>query len=577
LTESFDQHAVGSGGARIYQAGGDLRVGLEQRPVEPGLISIAPPIGRLGTRVYGRDDLVADVVEHLGGRVIALHGAGGYGKTTVALSVVREVRSSSVVWWVDATTATSLGDGLREVALNAGAKSEDVARAWSGQASAPDLLWRALTAFSGPWLLVIDGADDAQLLSAAGARVSDGTGWVRVPREGGALLVTTRDHSPDTWGPSVSLRPVAVLEPADGAALLEDIAPCAGTAVDALRLAERLGGLPLALKAVGRYLVVVREAPDLPGSQLARTFAEYLESPESWIPELAVTASHGVPDRELLNRTWELSLDLLTARGLTMARPLLRLLSRFAQEPVPHFLLDDRVLSRFPGFQNPTWAGLRATLKGLSDLQLLDTVQIVHPFLVQENGNPVHQQGAVLHPVVRDVMRSGTDESDEQSYRQVCIALLDSAAQQLDPDKPGSWWHWHALLVHCDALPEWTTGLDRASDGSEHPALVLARTSFRAAEFCLFSGLHTQAFEFYSHALSVRKRILGPYDPTTLEVHWGIARVWFAQHEYDAAHAEIEDLLDVGHRVPGVGDSIMVEAERLREYLRLLRENPSNG
>ncbi len=95
----------------------------------------------------------------------------------------------------------SLFGGLYEVASRAGASAEALRQAWTGRGSAPDLLWRYLNQFTRRWLLVLDNADDPRLLASAGRSVSDGTGWLRAPAsDRGAVLVTTRDANPHTWG-----------------------------------------------------------------------------------------------------------------------------------------------------------------------------------------------------------------------------------------------------------------------------------------------------------------------------------------------------------------------------------------
>ena len=44
---------------------------------------------------------------------------------------------------------------------------------------AADLLWRGLSERSQEWLLVIDNADDPQILAGPGGRIADGTGGLR--------------------------------------------------------------------------------------------------------------------------------------------------------------------------------------------------------------------------------------------------------------------------------------------------------------------------------------------------------------------------------------------------------------
>jgi hypothetical protein len=67
-----------------------------------------------------------------------LHGAGGFGKTAIALSLAHRVLRSAHVWWMDATDRTSLANDLREVALRAGTPPRLVRQAWRGTTSAPE-------------------------------------------------------------------------------------------------------------------------------------------------------------------------------------------------------------------------------------------------------------------------------------------------------------------------------------------------------------------------------------------------------------------------------------------------------
>ncbi|WP_433273841.1 hypothetical protein ACQPZF_20130 [Actinosynnema sp. CS-041913] len=217
---------------------------------QPGLVSIKPPIGRLADELYGRDAVLADLVTsatRADGALIVLHGAGGYGKTAIALGVTRRLWQRDPdfrVWWVDASARPGLVAGLREVALDAGADLEDVLRAWSGGRSAPDLLNRTLEAAPGPWLLIIDNADDVRLLEAQGP-FGDGTGRIRsLDRSRGTVLVTTREKSREAWGPAAERHEIRPLNPVASAALLTADSPDAGSSAQARDLAARLGHMP---------------------------------------------------------------------------------------------------------------------------------------------------------------------------------------------------------------------------------------------------------------------------------------------------------------------------------------------
>lgn len=282
----------------VNQAGRDLYVGVPPAG-GPGLATLVVPEEVTHT-IRGRADLLARL-SSAAGRVCVLHGNGGHGKTTVAVQFARQ--ASTEVWWVDASSATSLAEGLREVALRAGADERAVKDAWAGAGSAPEVLWAALDARPDPWLLVLDNADDPTVLSPDG-RVAAGRGWLRTPKPAGTVLVTSRDGRRSEWGDRALLLPVDVLDVADAAAVLLELAPHAGDEADARDLAERLGRLPPALRLAGHYLRSTGDAVRLPGAVQPRTFAEY---------DLALADHPDAADREALSRTWELSLDLLAS------------------------------------------------------------------------------------------------------------------------------------------------------------------------------------------------------------------------------------------------------------------------
>ncbi|HEX8866032.1 MAG TPA: ATP-binding protein, partial [Lentzea sp.] len=165
LPPGATSNKIEAGTARtVFQAGrigGDFVFnGVPGVEAQPGLVSIAPPFDRLTGKLHGRENVVAHLLgtaRRSGGAVVVLHGRGGCGKTSVALETARRLgRGEPVVrtWWVDAGSAAGLEAGLREVAFDAGACPSDIARAWSGESSAVELLGRVLGAARWPWLLI---------------------------------------------------------------------------------------------------------------------------------------------------------------------------------------------------------------------------------------------------------------------------------------------------------------------------------------------------------------------------------------------------------------------------------------
>ncbi|WP_433465789.1 hypothetical protein [Spirillospora sp. CA-128828] len=174
--------------------------------------------------------------------------------STVALCAAAEARRRGrPVWLVNASDAESLRGGVLEILHQIDAP-EAVARAVrEGTATAPDRVWEVLSGRRG--LLVLDNADDPGVPAAGDASApADGTGWIR-PGGGLMVLVTTRHTDASTWGAWVRMRALGTLDDASAAAVLRR----AASQVDdpggeALALARRLGGPPLALHLAGAYL-----------------------------------------------------------------------------------------------------------------------------------------------------------------------------------------------------------------------------------------------------------------------------------------------------------------------------------
>jgi hypothetical protein len=338
----------------------------------------------------GRDELISRLRAVLtggsadGNRVHVLAGPFGAGKTRIAQEIAHRARKQNIeVWWIPSAGELTFKCAMCAVARSLDAPPDRLAID-GGNA---DFIYRQLARRHGfkkhRWLLVIDGADDLDVLGTAGEMV-DGTGWIREPDPSGMVIVTTMDASPARWnGRIVDHHVVGRLDAESAARVLRRAAGDPGgefgAARDAQRLAERLGRLPLALRLVGKYFAQLRRAADAgvdPGS-LPRSYSRYLSELDVRAAPTRVGSMSALEeaDRRNLGIAWDVSLSLLERQGFAAARPLLGLLGEIgADNEVRDSLIQPQLFEENGrAFQPLADAAVRdSTLARLVDFGLLE-------------------------------------------------------------------------------------------------------------------------------------------------------------------------------------------------------------
>jgi tetratricopeptide (TPR) repeat protein len=381
-------------------------------------------------------------------------------------------------------------------------------------------------------LLVIDSADEPGLLARPGGELVDGDGWLRPVPVPGLVLVTSRDARWPGW---CRRHQLGLLDAGTSAQVLLDHAPHAGTRDQARSLATGLGGLPLALRLAGSYLAATTGALIAdPGA--AVSFAGYLAAwrAAGGLPRAREPGGGTGRDRERLGRTWELSLDLLAARGLPQARVLLRLLSVLADAPIPYrLLLDPRVVAASALLPGQDAAGLSRLLRGLSDVGLAE---------LDPTGVPL----ARIHPLVRQASRPAGDAAD---YHRLAVDLLCQAAgDNAGTPEVETWPTWRLLAPHAFAVAR-----EVASVKQPVPDLVA-----RAGAVALVAGRVLDPIGAFALAQSElqavydgTRRVLGEENPATLAERHELAVILRARGRYAQAQAELQAVYEIRRRVLG--------------------------
>jgi hypothetical protein len=471
-------------GALLYQprsAAPGMPVRVAQRPVF----------------LAGRECLLAEMDALLvgggpGPRLVALCGLGGAGKTSVAVEYAhRHLGEVGVCWQFAAEDPAVLEAEFAVLAAHLGAR--DLVDARDPVASVHGVLART----EAGWLLVFDNVTDRASVERF------------VPPAGnGRVLFTTQSQH---W-PSGQALDVPVLDNDVAAAFLVNRTGDPDL-VAARELADRLGGLPLALEQAAAYMQAV-------GINLSG----YL-----WLfrDRQADLLARGEAVGHAADVATTLSLALARlARQAPVATSLLHLLACLAPDPVPlGLLLAD--LGACP--TSPEADGIEPLLG--DPVAIGDAVAALRRYsLLSSAGEGLVQ----IHRLVQSVTRSRLAGAVAQWQR--AAADLVEAAVPADPQASAAWPTFAVLLPHARAA------LDLTSDGMRRMAWYLGESgSYPAARdlFQLIVSRHSESGAF------------GPEHPYALDARAQLATWTGSAGDADGARDQFADLLPILERILG--------------------------
>jgi tetratricopeptide (TPR) repeat protein len=565
-------------------------------------------MGLLPEHVRGREGFLRKLEKQFrDGGLVVLVGAGGMGKSTISRELARRISQPGAAeepmlcWEVSGATQPDFTASMITVARDLNASEEVLETIAASKPPGPELTWKLLEHEDKRWLLIIDNADEPDFLAGPGVpgatlpTLAQGRGWVRTSPHG-LMLISSRDTGEDRpvnlWPTQAILMKVPGLSDSEAAKVLHDLAPHAGDRTQARALAHRLGGLPLALHLVGRYLN--SEFVDYANFD---AFRLALERDPKVIRVLDRTDDPAILGRVMVVFTWELSLSALAKRGLPQARPLLRLLSSYASPlPIPLNILKaeilDRVLTKAADLDSPV-AGIRVPisriLDGLASVGLIDSV-------------PLRNNKALrVHPVIADTNRLhllAPELSDPAPLpiRQTAVEVLAASLDDLDEDLPADWPSFRDITPHLKAIiasltPGAPEGDPRGLDGSHvetlirlagHAAMAYGKMRLPAFGIDLVASAlalrdggsenssqiillarqqqafllgmenqHKKAEQIYREVLQVQLRLWPIDDPANLAVRHNLATSLGAHGRWSEAQADFLKVLDDERRVLG--------------------------
>ncbi|TAQ90762.1 hypothetical protein B7494_g955, partial [Chlorociboria aeruginascens] len=285
-----------------------------------------------------REDELSNIHKILKGdgsrRAVVLHGLGGIGKTQLSLAYAKRHKDDySAIFWLNIKDEDSVKQSFTQLAKQISREHPSTIPA-SNQEMKQNLdemvesvkAWLSLPR-NTRWLMIYDNYDTPKLSGRTDPAAVDIRKFLPESYQG-SIIITTRS-SEVRIGQSIQVRKLSNIR--DSLEILSTVSRRQelNTDPNAVKLAEELDGLPLALATAGAYL-----------DQTARSVSDYLRLyKESWarLMETSPELSSYV-DRTLYS-TWQISFDNIKQRNPLSAN-LLRLWAYFDNQDLWFELLQ---------------------------------------------------------------------------------------------------------------------------------------------------------------------------------------------------------------------------------------------
>jgi hypothetical protein len=516
--------------------------------------------------------------------VPALLGTGGTGKTQIAVGFAHAMwsaRAVDLLVWVPACSRTAIIAGYARAAVDLDLlTSEEAATATADSAAQRFLGWLRRT--DRRWAVVLDGV--------ASPVDVDGL-WPQGPA--GQVIVTSRLRESEFAGADADVTAHAVpgFSRREALAYLNTrLTGFPDQRIEALDLAEDIGGLPIALAQAAAVVSVT-----------ASTCRDYRAEYAQRLAATAETVVDGCP--QSLLATWSLAVEhahKLSPAGLSW--PALVFASALDTSGIPAAVLTSPAACAYIAGQPST--GQHGA--GQADGTEQSLVRSAYANLERLGLVSVDDTSTVrtvwLHPAVRAAVRAYLAPGNvEQAAAAAAAALLEAwpeagaaggglplsqalrdSAAALRAFAGDLLWKPEAhpvllragtSLTEAPALADSAIGywqaLGAASSqllGYGHAQSVLARD--RLADAYAASGRLAEALPVFEAALADREAALGPQHPDTVTARLNAARSLCAAGREPAAIALYEQVLAVRERTfgPGRGETLSVRVELAAAY-----------
>ncbi|KEY73924.1 hypothetical protein S7711_07766 [Stachybotrys chartarum IBT 7711] len=459
------------------------------------------PFGR-NKGFVGRDELLKQLLDSVPPSActedcqrIVVEGLGGIGKTQLTIEVahrVRDIHPDCSVFWVPAVSTIMFENAYREIgrALRIPGIDDD-------KADVKDLVKTALSRNdTSSWLLIMDNADDAELLFTSSELMS----YIPFSRKG-SILFTTRTHNV-----AIRLRSrghimkLGELNDVEAAQLLHQaLEPSQTDNIEStMRLLKYLANLPLAIRQASAYMASNRNV----------TVSRYLEYCQSGNKAMAKLSAEDFDDQDRykaiqnpISMTWLISFEHIK-RDMPLAAEYLRFICYLAERDIPISLL-------------PRSEDMMVSDRAISTL-------ISYSFISQCKAPGRYD----IHRLVRLIMRNWLDEQREDANQ------VTATIRQLSMIFPRPRYNnrdiWTSYLPHAQSALEVQ---DKCED-----EWALANLLNDVGECANILGKYTEAERIYQQILKLYEKLLSKEHPSTLKSMNNLAVTFQDQGKH--AHAE---------------------------------------
>ena len=467
------------------------------------------PFGR-NQDFVGRESVLAQLLERIPPSAdeddcqrTAIEGLGGIGKTQIALEAAFRVRDEQdcSVFWVPAVDATSFENAYREIGRKLEVKGID-----EDKADVMAMIKAALSCESaGSWLLVVDNADDTELLRT----LIDYLPF----NYSGSILFTTRNHETSVELDIAEESIITTIEMNEAEALqllrrnLKESQLQDTTSMTSLL--DFLAYLPLAIRQASAYLAKTR-----------MSIAKYLGHCQSSNKRLIELLSKDFQDRgryktirNAVATTWLVSFEQISHDN-PLAAAFLKFMSFMAEKDIPRTLLP---------------AG--------DELEVDEAIGTLKAYaFITERGQTAYD----MHRLVRLAMRNWLEERELEKQVSSTMQRLDQVFPFPQHENRDLWLRY---LPHVLAALEFR---DVCTDQTIEGHLLE-----KVGETHRILGKYQQAEQMYQQTAKLMETALGREHPNTLQSMNNLAVVLDIQGKYEEAKQMHQQTLKLMETVLG--------------------------